>query len=68
MSITKVWLEDGCICCGYSSGECPEVFEMSDDMTSNWVKENVDFSQYEENIKEAADCSPVSVIKYEEQD
>ena len=68
MSITKVWIEDGCIACYYSSGICPEVFEIPDDHDINVVKENVDFSQYEEKIKEAADCCPVDVIKYEEQD
>ena len=68
MSITKVWIEDGCIYFGMSSATCPEVFEISDDHDSNIVKENVDFSQYEEKIKEAADGCPVNVIKYEEQD
>ena len=68
MSITKVWIEDGCICCGLSSDTCPEVFEIPDDNNINVVKENVDFSQYEEKIKKAADGCPVNVIKYEEQD
>ena len=68
MSITKVWIEDGCISCGMSSATCPEVFEIPDDDDSNIVKENVDFSQFEEEIKEAADGCPVDVIKYEEQD
>ena len=68
MSITKVWIEDGCISCGMSSATCPEVFEIPDDDDSNIVKENVDFSQYEEEIKKAADGCPVDVIKYEEQD
>ena len=67
MSITKVWIEDGCISCGMSSATCPEVFEIPDD-NFNIVKENVDFSQFEEEIKEAADGCPVDVIKYEEQD
>ena len=68
MSITKVWIEDGCICCKSSSSICPEVFEIPDDHDINVVKENVVFSQYEEKIKEAADGCPVDVIKYEEQD
>jgi ferredoxin len=68
MPITKVWIEDGCICCGMSSDTCPEVFEIPDDHDINVVKENVDFSQYEEEIKEAANGCPVDVIKYEEQD
>ena len=43
MSITKVWIEDGCICCGMSSDTYPEVFEIPDDHDINVVKENVDF-------------------------
>ena len=68
MSITKVWIEDGCIGCGSASFFCPEVFEIPDGHDINVVKENVDFSQYEEEIKEAADDCPADVIKYEEQD
>ena len=68
MSITKVWIEDGCIGCGESPFTCPEVFEIPDDHDINVVKENVDFSQYEEQIREAADGCPMDVIKYEEQD
>ena len=68
MPITKVWIEDGCISCGISSETCPEVFEIPEDHDINVVKENVDFSHYEEEIKEAADDCPADVIKYEEQD
>ena len=68
MPITKVWIEDGCICCKSSSSICPEVFEVPYDQFINIVKENVDFSKYEEKIKEAAYNCPVDVIKYEEQD
>ena len=68
MSITKVWIEDGCVSCGWSSETCPEVFEIPDDHDINVVKENVDFSQYDEKIKEAVYNCPVEVIKYEEQD
>ena len=66
--ITKIWIEDGCICCGMSSDTCPDVFEIPDNHDINVVKENVDFSQYEEEIKEAANGCTVDVIKYEEQD
>ena len=68
LPITKVWIEDGCFCCGMSSDTYPEIFEIPDDHDINVVKENVDFSQYEEEIKEAANGCPVDVIKYEEQD
>lgn len=62
MAIKKVWIEDGCTACGLCEEICPEVFEQ-DDMAV--VKEGVNYSDYEEGIKEAADSCPVEVIKYE---
>ena len=67
MTIKRVWLDetdDECISCGACETECPEVFEVPDKMV---VKSGVDFSQYEEGIKESADLCPTSVIKYEEE-
>ena len=64
MAITKVWIEDDCIGCGLSSETCPEVFDLSDEVDTNTVKENVDFSKYEEKIKEAAKDCPVKAISY----
>jgi len=61
MAITKVWVEDGCTSCGLCEGTAPEVFEI-DDVSE--VIEGVDFSSYEEEIKEAAEECPVEVIKY----
>lgn len=66
MAIKRVWLdesEDECISCGNCENVCPEVFEIPDKMV---VKEGVDFSQYESEIKEAVDICPTNVIKYEE--
>ncbi|MDD2411290.1 MAG: ferredoxin [Bacteroidales bacterium] len=65
MAITRVWLdesEDECISCGLCSEVAPEVFEVPDKMI---VIEGVDFSQYEEEIKEAVESCPTSVIKFE---
>lgn len=62
MSITKVWIEEDCTSCGLCESECPEVFEMDDIAV---VKEGVDFSQYEDEIKDAAEGCPVEVIKFE---
>lgn len=62
MAITKVWIEEGCTACGLCEGDCPEVFEMQDEAV---VKEGVDFSQYEDEIKDVAESCPVEVIKYE---
>ena len=60
MVISKVEVVDGCISCGVCESICPEVFEMPDIAK---VKTGVDFSQYEEKIREAADACPVTVIQ-----
>ncbi len=62
MAIKKVWVTNDCIACGISESVCPEVFEVRDKST---VKVNVDFSAYEDKIKEAAESCPVQAIKYE---
>ena len=28
MAVTRVWIEEGCISCGLSEGNCPEVFKV----------------------------------------
>ncbi len=66
MAITKVWIEPGCVRCGLSGNTCSAVFDLRDDADSTVVKPNVDFTQYEAEIKEAAETCPVDVIKYEE--
>jgi ferredoxin len=62
MAIKKVWIVEGCTVCGLCADACPEVFEMQDEAI---VKENVNFSDYEAQIKEAAESCPAEVIKYE---
>ena len=66
MAITKVWIEDGCFTCELSVNTCSAVFELSDGAESTNVKPNVDFTQYEAEIKKAAEDCPAEVIKYEE--
>ena len=65
MTITRVWIEDGCIGCGLAEAICPEVFNISDN-TLNSVIAGADLSGVEAEIKEAAKDCPVGVIKYEE--
>jgi len=62
MSIKKVWIEEGCISCSLSEAICPEVFEVEGSAS---VKEGINFSNYEDEIIEAAGSCPVGVIKYE---
>ena len=64
MAITRVWIEEGCISCGLSEGNCPEVFKVKDEGAT--VIEGVDYSDLEEKIKDAAESCPVEVIKYDE--
>lgn len=63
MSIKKVWIEEDCTACGLCEDICPEVFKLEDIAT---VIEGVNFADYEEKIKEAAESCPVEVIKYKE--
>ena len=67
MVITRVWIEEGCISCGLSESNCPEVFKVETGEPSK-VIEGVDYSGLEEKIKMAADLCPVAVIKYDEDD
>ncbi len=63
MAITKVWVEEGCTSCGLCEGTAPEVFEIDD--VSEVIK-GATFSEYEDEIREAAEDCPVEVIKFEE--
>ena len=64
MAITRVWIEEGCISCGTSEDNCPEVFKVKDEGAT--VIEGVDYSGLEEKIKDAANACPVQVIMYDE--
>jgi ferredoxin len=64
MSIARVWIEEGCISCGLSEGNCPEVFKVIAEGAI--VIEGVDYSGLEEKIKDAANACPVQVIMYDE--
>ena len=66
MVITRVWIEEGCISCGSSEGNCPEVFKVKDEGAT--VIEGVDYPGLEEKIKIAAESCPVEVIKYDDDD
>jgi ferredoxin len=63
MAITKVWIAEGCAASGICSSLCPQVFVLKD---IAHVREDVDFSDYEEPIREAADNCPMEVVKFSE--
>ena len=62
MAINKVWIIEGCISCGLCEELCPEVFKQEDVAV---VIDGVNYNDFEDQIKEAADSCPVEVIKYE---
>ena len=64
MAVTRVWIEAGCISCGLSEGNCPEVFKVKAEGAP--VIEGVAYSGLEEKIKDAANACPVQVIMYDE--
>ena len=71
MVIKRVWIEEGCISCGSSEINCPEVFKLTgtDELSQDkgaTVIEGVDYSGLEEKIKDAANACPVQVIMYDE--
>jgi ferredoxin len=63
MGIKKVWIEEGCTACGVCEDICSEVFKVEDSAT---IIEGVNYTDHEEQIKEAAENCPVEVIKYSE--
>ena len=65
MAITRVWIEEGCISCGLSEVNCPEVFKIEPGEPSKVIG-SVDYSGLEEKIKDAANACPVQVIMYDE--
>ena len=64
MAINRVWIEEGCVSCGLSEDNCPEVFKVKD--VGATVIEGVNYSGLEEKIKDAANACPVQVIMYDE--
>ena len=68
IAITRVWIEKGCITCGLSEGNCPEVFKVKHGklVKGATVIGGVGYSGLEAKIKKAAESCPVEVIKYEE--
>ncbi len=64
MAIKKVRIEEGCSACELCVDICPEVFDLLGDTAI--VKEGINFSDYEDDIKEAVESCPEEVIKFEE--
>ena len=65
MTITRVWIEKGCVSCGMSEVNCPEVSKLEVGKGSK-VIEKTDYLPLEQKIKNAAESCPVQVIMYDE--
>lgn len=61
MTISKIWIEEGCTACGLCEEICPEVFKVLDEAT---VIKGANYADNEKKIKEAAESCPVEVIRY----
>jgi len=62
--VKKVYIVPGCISCGTCEAVCPQVFKVK---SIAEVNEDADFEAHKEEIEEAAEICPVSVIKYEDE-
>lgn len=60
-SVTKVWIEPGCIVCNACEGIFPEVFEVTD--TTCLIRPNAPLNDGLK-IQESAEACPVEVIKF----
>ncbi|MGZ3788055.1 MAG: ferredoxin [Bacteriovorax sp.] len=60
-SVSKVWIEPGCIVCNACEGIYPEVFEVTD--TTCLIRPNAPLNDGLK-IQEAAEACPVEVIKF----
>ena len=58
MAITRVWIEKGCVSCGLSESNCPEVFKVKAEGSTVVIK-GVDYSGLEEKIKMPPTCVPL---------
>lgn len=66
MAIKSVWIEEGCVTCGNSEEVCPEVFRIDIEAGTATVIDTNNLAVYDDQIRLAAKCCPVNVIKFEE--
>lgn len=69
--ITKVWIdesEEKCVSCGACEAICEAVFFVGPSVNDKCTVKDVDYSKYEEDIRDAIECCPCGIIKMEEND
>jgi NADH-quinone oxidoreductase subunit I len=62
MTISRVWIEEGCIVCDLCEDTCPEVFDVQEETCI--IRTDADLTKVAAIIEAAEGC-PVDVIKYE---
>lgn len=65
MDINKVWRDDSentCVACKICQSFAPRVFRVFDKMI---VMPNIDYTKYENEIREAVENCPTGIIKIE---
>ena len=65
--ITRVWIdesEEKCVYCGACEAVCEQVFDAS--TTNHCIIKDADYSNYEVDIRDAADFCPAGVIRFAE--
>lgn len=60
--IKEVKISPGCISCGTCEVICPKVFHLN---AISRIREGVEYQQYQDCIKEAAEMCPVQAITIE---
>jgi len=68
MVIRRVWIEEGCISCNLCEDLAPLVFEVpagGESQTRKRYERELQKSEVQEQVQEAADSCPVEVIKVE---
>lgn len=56
--------KEKCIGCGFCAGVAPEVFRLNEESKAE-VIEGIDYSQFEDKIKQAQEGCPVQAISIE---
>ncbi len=57
--------QNNCIGCGACESICPEVFQINDEGLSSVIAKEEDFTNHEEEIRDAVDSCPTSAITEE---
>lgn len=60
--------QNNCIGCGACESICPEIFQINDEGLSSVIGSEEDFTNHEEEIRDAVDSCPTSAIEEQASD